>query len=55
MVAKLREALDVGRKREGESSETAGYRQAEAIMQMCHEQQATDDRATENVDSSRNR
>jgi cobalamin-dependent methionine synthase I len=50
MVAKLREALELGRARAGESSETAGYRQAEAIMQMCHEQQAA-----ENVNSPGNR
>jgi 5-methyltetrahydrofolate--homocysteine methyltransferase len=43
IVEKLREALALGRVADGESSETAGYRQAEAIMQMCHAQQAIDD------------
>ncbi len=37
MVARLREALEVGRPREGETQETAGYRQAEAIMAICAE------------------
>lgn len=37
MVARLREALEAGRVREGESHETAGYRQAEAIMAICTE------------------
>jgi 5-methyltetrahydrofolate--homocysteine methyltransferase len=37
MVAKLREALAAGRPLEGESQETAGYRQAEAIMAICAE------------------
>jgi len=37
MVAKLREALAAGRPQEGESQETAGYRQAEAIMAICSE------------------
>ncbi len=37
MVAKLREALATGRPQEGESQETAGYRQAEAIMAICSE------------------
>jgi len=37
MVAKLREALAAGRPQEGESQETAGYRQAEAIMAICAE------------------
>jgi 5-methyltetrahydrofolate--homocysteine methyltransferase len=37
MVVKLREALEAGRVREGESHETAGYRQAEAIMAICAE------------------
>ncbi|HEX2860620.1 MAG TPA: dihydropteroate synthase [Lacunisphaera sp.] len=37
MVAKLREALAAGRPQEGESQETAGYRQAEAIMAICTE------------------
>ncbi|HVZ65532.1 MAG TPA: dihydropteroate synthase [Lacunisphaera sp.] len=37
MVARLREALQQGRAAEGESQETAGYRQAEAIMAICAE------------------
>lgn len=37
MVAKLREALALGRVQEGESQEIAGYRQAEAIMAICNE------------------
>jgi cobalamin-dependent methionine synthase I len=37
MVARLREALALGRAREGESQETAGYRQAEAIMAICND------------------
>lgn len=37
MVAKLREALEQGRAGEGESQETAGFRQAEAIMAICAE------------------
>ncbi len=37
MVAKLREALAAGRPQDGESQETAGYRQAEAIMAICAE------------------
>jgi 5-methyltetrahydrofolate--homocysteine methyltransferase len=37
MVAKLREALDTGRPQDGESQESAGYRQAEAIMAICAE------------------
>lgn len=37
MVAKLREALAAGRAQDGESHETAGYRQAEAIMSICTE------------------
>lgn len=37
MVTKLREALAAGRPQEGESQETAGYRQAEAIMAICAE------------------
>ncbi len=35
MVEKLRHALSVGRAQDGESAETAGFRQAEAIMQIC--------------------
>lgn len=37
MVAKLREALEQGRAQDGESQETAGFRQAEAIMAICAE------------------
>ncbi len=37
MVAKLRLALEQGRAQEGESQETAGFRQAEAIMAICTE------------------
>jgi 5-methyltetrahydrofolate--homocysteine methyltransferase len=37
MVGKLREALAAGRAREGETQETAGFRQAEAIMAICAE------------------
>jgi 5-methyltetrahydrofolate--homocysteine methyltransferase len=37
MVGKLREALAAGRAQDGESQETAGYRQAEAIMAICAE------------------
>ncbi len=35
MVAKLRDALGQGRAADGETQETAGYRQAEAIMALC--------------------
>ncbi len=42
MVAKLREALEEGRPREGETHEIAGFRQVEAIMAVCHEAQAAD-------------
>jgi 5-methyltetrahydrofolate--homocysteine methyltransferase len=37
MVDKLRQALEHGRPVDGESQETAGYRQAEAIMDICNE------------------
>jgi len=37
MVARLRAALEQGRAGEGESQETAGYRQAEAIMAICND------------------
>jgi 5-methyltetrahydrofolate--homocysteine methyltransferase len=37
MVEKLRHALQQGRAHEGESQESAGFRQAEAIMTICHE------------------
>ncbi len=37
MVGKLRDALEQGRVRDGETQETAGFRQAEAIMAICAE------------------
>ncbi|MEZ5275791.1 MAG: dihydropteroate synthase [Opitutaceae bacterium] len=37
MVAKLEEILALGRRQEGETVEDAGYRQAEAIMDLCAE------------------
>jgi 5-methyltetrahydrofolate--homocysteine methyltransferase len=37
MVDRLRAALEQGRAQDGESQETAGYRQAEAIMDICNE------------------
>jgi len=37
MVAKLRHALDQGRPKKRETNETAGFRQAEAIMELCHQ------------------
>lgn len=37
MVSRLRAALNEGRTVEGESQETAGYRQAEAIMAICND------------------
>jgi 5-methyltetrahydrofolate--homocysteine methyltransferase len=42
MVARLREALVQGRTQEGESSEISGFRQAEAIMNICRETEAVD-------------
>jgi cobalamin-dependent methionine synthase I len=42
MVERLREALERGRPREGESHEIAGFRQAEAIMEICREAEAVD-------------
>lgn len=42
MVAKLRHALAAGRASADESQETAGYRQAEAIMAICAEAEAVD-------------
>jgi cobalamin-dependent methionine synthase I len=36
MVDRLRQALALGRAQNGESSETAGFRQAEAIMAICN-------------------
>ncbi|HEY1490624.1 MAG TPA: dihydropteroate synthase [Verrucomicrobiae bacterium] len=37
MVDRLRQALALGRAQDGESSETAGFRQAEAIMAICND------------------
>ncbi len=37
MVRQLRAALEQGRARDGETQETAGFRQAEAIMAICHD------------------
>jgi 5-methyltetrahydrofolate--homocysteine methyltransferase len=42
MVAKLREALEQGRARHGETAETSGFRQAEAIMAICRDVEAVD-------------
>jgi cobalamin-dependent methionine synthase I len=42
MVGKLREALAQGRVREGETNEISGFRQAEAIMEICRETEAVD-------------
>jgi cobalamin-dependent methionine synthase I len=39
MVAKLREALEQGRPHEGETHETSGFRQVEAVMAICSEAQ----------------
>lgn len=43
MVGKLRDALQQGRAGGGESQETAGYRQAEAIMAICAEEARTEE------------
>jgi 5-methyltetrahydrofolate--homocysteine methyltransferase len=37
MVGKLRHALEQGRALAGETQETAGFRQAEAIMEICND------------------
>jgi 5-methyltetrahydrofolate--homocysteine methyltransferase len=37
MIGRLREALALGRAQDGESQETAGFRQAEAIMAICND------------------
>lgn len=37
VVTQLRDALEQGRPRPGETSETSGFRQAEAIMAICQE------------------
>jgi 5-methyltetrahydrofolate--homocysteine methyltransferase len=42
MVAKLRESLHMGRPRDGETHETSGFRQAEAIMAICREAESVD-------------
>ena len=42
MVEKLREALEQGRRGEGESTEMCGFRQAEAILNLCREVEAVD-------------
>ncbi len=41
-IAKLREALEQGRPRGGETHEISGYRQVEAIMGLCSEVEAFD-------------
>lgn len=43
LVAQLQEALEAGRPLPGESQETAGYRQAEAIMGICAAFNASED------------
>jgi 5-methyltetrahydrofolate corrinoid/iron sulfur protein methyltransferase len=40
MVAKLRDALEQGRRKPGESAEISGFRQAEAILAICREMEA---------------
>jgi len=40
MVAKLREALELGRPLDGETHDDSGFRQAEAIMSICREAEA---------------
>jgi 5-methyltetrahydrofolate--homocysteine methyltransferase len=42
VVGKLRRALDQGRTLPGESQETAGFRQAEAIMEICSHVELTE-------------
>ena len=42
MVARLREALEHGRPRDGETHEISGFRQAEAIMAICREAEPVD-------------
>lgn len=42
LIAKLRDALEQGRPREGETHETSGYRQVEAIMVLCGEAETID-------------
>lgn len=43
MIDKLRAALEQGRARNGEDQETAGFRQAEAIMALCAEMTVDDE------------
>lgn len=43
VVQQLRRALEQGRAGEGESQETAGFRQAEAVMEICKNAASTDD------------
>ncbi|MGA7339899.1 MAG: dihydropteroate synthase [Terracidiphilus sp.] len=42
MVARLRDALEQGRPLAGETRETSGFRQVEAVMAICSEAQAVD-------------
>lgn len=42
LVEKLRWALEQGRVKEGETQESAGFRQAEAIMEICSEAEAAE-------------
>ncbi|MFP5229574.1 MAG: dihydropteroate synthase [Acidobacteriota bacterium] len=42
MVAKLREALDQGRPRDGETIDISGFRQIEAVMGICAEAEAVE-------------
>jgi cobalamin-dependent methionine synthase I len=42
MVTRLHEALEQGRRGDDESSETSGFRQAEAIMNICREGEPVD-------------
>ncbi len=42
LVARLRDALEQGRPRDGETHETSGYRQVEAIMALCNESEVVD-------------
>ncbi len=39
LVSQLRQALEQGRMRDGESQESAGFRQAEAIMEICNNEE----------------
>lgn len=43
IVQQLRDALEQGRPGEGESQETAGFRQAEAVMEICKSAEPADD------------